>query len=269
MTEIPANSGFNFIDKTVVVTGGANGMGLACAKLFAASGATVWIFDLEEERPSEIADTFGGKAFCADVSDRAALETAFNEVGIPDIVVANAGIGLPSGLDSTSQENWNRTIAVNLSGVFYTIQIASTLMKKRRKGAIVMTASVNAWDGEADLIAYNASKAGVLGILNTAANELGPYQIRVNAVCPGLIHTRFSQVVFDNPDILKDFLRHTPLGRAGQPEDVAKAVAFLASDYASYITGTTLLVDGGQMAAKMGTWGEQIGDFNNYNWVLR
>ncbi len=126
----------------------------------------------------------------------------------------------------------------------------------------MLTASTNSYDGEAGLVAYNASKAGVLGILHTAANELGPYQIRVNAVCPGLIRTRLTQAHFDNPAVLKNYFQHIPLGRGGEADEVANAAVFLASGSASYITGATLLVDGGQMAAKFGTWDEETGVFS-------
>jgi NAD(P)-dependent dehydrogenase (short-subunit alcohol dehydrogenase family) len=136
-------------------------------------------------------------------------------------------------------------------------------------GAIVLTASTNSFDGEENLVAYNASKAGLLGILHTAANELGPRGIRVNAVCPGLIRTRLTEQHFSNPSILKDYFRHIPLGRGGLPQEVANAAVFLASDLASYITGAALLVDGGQMAAKFGTWNETAAVFDHDHWRLR
>ncbi len=132
-----------------------------------------------------------------------------------------------------------------------------------------MTASTNSYDGEASLVAYNASKAGLLGLLHTAANELGPYGIRVNAVCPGLIRTRLTVEHYSNPQLLKDYFRHIPMGRGGEPEEVASAIAFLASDLASFITGATLFVDGGQMAAKFGTWDEARAEFSGDRWRLR
>lgn len=204
-----------------------------------------------------------------DVTNRARLAEAFERAGDIDIVVANAGVGSPAALDATSPELWERTIAVNLSGVFHTVQIAAARMKPRRRGSIVLTASTNSYDGEPWLTAYNASKAGVLGILHTAANELGPYGIRVNAVCPGLIRTPLTAEHFAHGELLKDYFRHIPLGRGGEAAEVAAAIAFLASDRASYITGAALLVDGGQMASKFGTWNEDMGEFRGDRWMAR
>jgi NAD(P)-dependent dehydrogenase (short-subunit alcohol dehydrogenase family) len=143
------------------------------------------------------------------------------------------------------------------------------MKEARRGGAIVITASTNSYDGEARLAAYNASKAGLLGLVHTAANELGPYQIRVNAVCPGLIHTRLTERHFSDPEILRDYFRAIPLGRGGLPDEVAQACVFLASPQASYITGATLFVDGGQMASKFGTWSEETAEFREGRWLLR
>jgi NAD(P)-dependent dehydrogenase (short-subunit alcohol dehydrogenase family) len=133
----------------------------------------------------------------------------------------------------------------------------------------VLTASTNSYDGEARLVAYNASKAGLLGLVHTAANELGPYQIRVNAVCPGLIRTRLTERHFSSPEVLRDYFRHIPLGRGGEPVEVAQACIFLASNLASFITGATLFIDGGQMASKFGTWTESTADFREGRWHLR
>jgi NAD(P)-dependent dehydrogenase (short-subunit alcohol dehydrogenase family) len=105
--------------------------------------------------------------------------------------------------------------------------------------------------------------------VHTAANELGPYRIRVNAVCPGLIRTRLTEAHFSSPELLRHYFRHIPLGRGGEADEVAQAIAFLASDLASYITGATLFVDGGQMAAKFGTWSEDTADFRDGQWLLR
>lgn len=229
------------------------------------SGSLTW----RRSAPRRSAASFGAKAAVADVTNRASLEAAFAKVGAPDVVVANAGIAIIAELNAATAESWDRTLAVNLSGAFHTVQIAAALMKPRRRGAIVITASTNSYDGEADLTAYNATKAGLLGILHTAANELGPYQIRVNAVCPGLIRTRLTETLFSNPAILKDYFRHIPLGRGGEPEEVACATAFLASDLASFITGAALLVDGGQTAAKFGTWNEDVAEFRGDRWRLK
>lgn len=142
-------------------------------------------------------------------------------------------------------------------------------MKLRRKGSIVLTASTNSFDGEPDLTAYNASKAGLLGILHTVANELGPWGIRVNAVCPGLIRTRLTAQHFADEILMRDYFRQIPLGRGGTAEEVANAVAFLASEMASYITGAALLVDGGQMASKFGPWSEEQSQFVEDHWELK
>ena len=259
----------DFTGRTAVVTGGANGIGLATARALAAGGARLWIFDLERERPNDVAASFGARGLTVDVTDRASLDRAFDETGPPHIVVANAGIVIEREIADLPRDAWDRTIAVNLTGVFQTLQAAAVRMKPRRRGAIVITASTNSYDGEALLTAYNASKAGILGILHTAANELGPYQIRVNAVCPGLIRTRLTERHFSTPAILKDYFRHIPLGRGGLPEEVANASAFLASDLAAYITGATLFVDGGQMASKFATWNEETAEFSDGRWNLR
>lgn len=257
----------DFRGKTAVVTGGANGIGLEIARGLAAAGAALWILDLERENPDQAARAIGARAAKVDVTDRASLERAFEQVGSPDVVAVNAGIGTTAPLEQTSPELWRRTLAVNLTGAFETVQIAADRMKRARGGSIVLTASTNSFDGEADLIAYNASKAGLMGVLHTAANELGPYGIRINAVCPGLIRTRLTEGSFSNPAILSDYFRHIAMGRGGAPEEVANAVLFLASDLASYITGATLVVDGGQLASKFGTWGREGDRFDGLQWT--
>jgi NAD(P)-dependent dehydrogenase (short-subunit alcohol dehydrogenase family) len=249
--------------KRAVVTGGSSGIGLATARALAEGGAEVWIFDLE--RPTD----FAGQFLPVDVTDDASISAALDKAGAPDIVIANAGTGSQADLTDTSRDLWDRIIALNLTGVFQTVQAAALLMKPRRSGSIVLTASTNSYDGEARLTAYNASKAGVLGILHTAANELGPFGIRVNAVCPGLIRTRLTQRLFENPTYLRNYFQHIPLGRGGEPEEVAAAIAFLASDLASYISGAALLVDGGQMATKFGTWDETNSEFADGRWRIR
>jgi NAD(P)-dependent dehydrogenase (short-subunit alcohol dehydrogenase family) len=236
----------------VVVTGGASGIGAAAVQAFQEAGAQVHNFDLPE----------------VDVANLDSLRAAFDRHPAPDVVVANAGVAVPEAgdLTNTSVENWRRTIDVNLTGVFHTVRLAAERMKPRRRGSIVVTASTNSFDGEATLTAYNASKAGVLGIVHTAANELGRYGIRVNAVCPGLIRTPLTRQFFDEERYLREYFRHIALGRGGEPEEVANAIVFLASDLASYVTGTTLIVDGGQLASKYSTWDESNAEFVRDHW---
>jgi NAD(P)-dependent dehydrogenase (short-subunit alcohol dehydrogenase family) len=259
----------SFSGKTAVVTGGANGIGLAVAREFAVAGAKVWVFDLAQERPGEVASGFGAQGYEVDVRDTASLAGGFDQAGTIDIVVACAGTVSFADVATTSDAEWQRIVDTNLGGVFYTVREAARRMKPLRRGSIVMIASTNSYDGEADLIAYNASKAGLMGILHTAANELGPYQIRVNAVCPGLIRTRLTVSHFNTPEVIRPYLQQIPMGRGGEPEEVARAVAFLASDLASFITGAALFVDGGQMAAKFGTWSDQTAEFSEGRWRLR
>jgi NAD(P)-dependent dehydrogenase (short-subunit alcohol dehydrogenase family) len=238
-----------------LVTGGARGIGAAAVAALRACGAAVAVVDRLADPP-------------VDVSDVRALEEAFSRAGELDIVVANAGTAVFHRLEQTSDTEWRRLIDINLTGAFHTVRLAAKVMKPRRRGSIVLTASTNSFDGEADLIAYNATKAGLLGILRTAANELGPWGIRVNAVCPGLIRTDLTAGHFAQPELLKNYFRHIPLGRGGTPEEVARAIVFLASPLASYITGAALLVDGGQMAAKFGVWDERMGRFAGDHWEL-
>jgi NAD(P)-dependent dehydrogenase (short-subunit alcohol dehydrogenase family) len=259
----------DFSGKTAVVTGGATGIGVASARLLASQGARVWIFDAESTNPVEVGASFAADGIAVDVSDKEALQAAFERVETAEIVVANADVLIPHSLSATTPIEWDRIIAVNLTGVFYTVQLAAERMKRQRRGSIVLTASTNSFNGEADLMAYNASKAGLLGVLHTAANELGPYGIRVNAVCPGMIRTHLTEPLFGNRRMMRDYFRHIPMGRGGSPEEVANAIAFLASDLASYVTGASLFVDGGQMAAKFGTWSEDRSDFFGDRWWMR
>ncbi len=258
----------DFGGRRAVVTGGANGIGLAIAKGLVDANARVTVFDLEQETPTEIGKSFGADGIVADVTNRASLEAAFAQVADVEVLVANAGTVMPASLLDTSLESWDRTIAINLTGVFQTLQCAVHWMKPRRRGAIVLTASTNSYDGEENLIAYNASKAGLLGILHTAANELGPYGIRVNSINPGLIRTRLTAQHFAQPELLKSYFQGIPLGRGGHPEEVAAAAVFLASDQASYITGASLLVDGGQLTSKFATWKEPDAKYENGEWKL-
>ena len=212
------------------------------------------MFDLESATP-------------VDVTDSAALKEAFANAPVPDIVMINAGGVAVHSLAQTTRKTWDKIVALNLTAAFETLQAAAQRMRGAgRPGAIVLTASTNSYDGEENLIAYNATKAGLLGLLHTAANELGPDRIRVNAVNPGLIRTRLTESAFQDEAAMKEYFRAIPLGRGGVAEEVARAAVFLASDWASYITGATLLVDGGQMACKFGPWREADAEFVDGHW---
>lgn len=252
----------DFSGQTAVVTGGSNGIGLACARALADSGARVIVFDREEAQPP-------CEFVPVDVTDRAALDAAVSNVGRIDVAVVNAGMVRPAMLLDTQDEDWDRTIALNLTGAFRTVRAVAKVMAGQRSGSIVVTASTNSFDGEGELTGYNSSKAGLLGLVRTAANELGIYGIRINAVCPGLIRTRLTEKHFSTPEIIRDYFRHIPLGRGGDPSEVGAAVAFLASSAASFITGTTLIVDGGQMATKFGPWTDENAEFVDGRWRLR
>lgn len=258
----------DFTGRKALVTGGAGGIGFAAARLLTECHAEVWLADLEPARVAQAADSLRCHALTLDVANVAAMEQAFPPLPPFDVLIANAGIAVQSELHDTSAATWNRHIEVNLSGVFHCLRLATAEMKKRRTGAVVITASTNSFDGEQNLIAYNASKAALLGVMRTAANELGPWGIRVNAVCPGLIRTRLTEKHFSTPEILKPYFAQLPLGRGGMPEEVAAAMVFLASDLASYITGATLFVDGGQMCSKFGPWPDIGAAFVGDHWQL-
>lgn len=256
-----------FDQMKVLVTGGAGGIGLETARLLRDSGGEVWIADREAITEPNMHSWQG------DLRSETALDTVLDQMGTIDVAVLNAGVARDAKLEDTTEDAWRFTLDINLTAVFFHLKAIATRMRTQRHGAIVLTASTNSFDGEANLIAYNASKAGLLGILHTAANELGPYGIRINAVCPGLIETRLTASAFADANIIKPYFADLPLGRGGQPQEVAKAITFLASNAASFITGTTLTVDGGQMATKFGTWrtleSDGAAEFSGNAWKLR
>jgi 3-oxoacyl-[acyl-carrier protein] reductase len=190
-----------------------------------------------------VAEEAGGTAFQADVSDAEQARALVEQAGELDILVNNAGLTRDGLLPRMPEADWRDVIETNLSGTFYTCKAAARGMMKRRRGAIVNIASIVGVHGNAGQTNYSASKAGIIGFTKSIARELGPRGVRANVIAPGYVDTRLTDAI---PDELKEgMLAGTPLGRFGQPEDVAGAVRFLCSDEASFITGEVVLVDGG------------------------
>lgn len=241
-----------------MLTGAARGIGRATALRFASEGATTILTDYDlPELGAVAADIENSKspvlAARLDVSRREDVERLVDEAveryGRIDILCNIAGIGPSSAFLEIVDSDWNNTLNTNLTGTFLCSQVVARHMVKNGGGAIVNMASTNGIVGEANMAAYNASKFGVVGLTMTMAIELAPFNIRVNAVAPGLIRTRLSQGFLDaNPELAEGYIRNKiPMGRIGSPEEVAAVVAFLASVDASFITGHTLIVDGGQL----------------------
>jgi 3-oxoacyl-[acyl-carrier protein] reductase len=196
-----------------------------------------------KEEADEVAREAGGRAVAADVSDAEQAKALVDAAGELDILVNNAGVTRDGLLARMSDEDWRVVIETNLSGTFHTCRAAARGMMKRRSGAIVNVSSIVGVHGNPGQTNYSASKAGIIGFTKALARELGNRGVRANVVAPGYVDTRLTQVIAD--ELKELMLGNTPLGRFGQPEDVAGAVRFLCSDAASFITGEVLLVDGG------------------------
>ena len=230
--------------KTALVTGGSRGIGKAIAAELANAGATVVIgYQSAADEAEDVAGKIGGRAVQADVSDPDEARRLVEDAGELDVLVNNAGITRDGLLMRMSDDDWRAVLDTNLGGVFHTCRAASRGMLKRRVGSIVNVSSVVGVHGNPGQTNYGAAKAGIIGFTKSLARELGGRGVRANVVAPGYIDTRLTQEL---PEELKDAMLHnTPLGRFGSPEDVARAVRFLCSDEASFITGEVLLVDGG------------------------
>ncbi|MGA9761584.1 MAG: 3-oxoacyl-[acyl-carrier-protein] reductase [Gaiellaceae bacterium] len=230
--------------KRALITGAARGIGRAIAGELKGAGAEVLCCDLPgTSENEEVAKEVGGRALYADVTKAAEVEKLIAEAGEIDILVNNAGITRDGLLARMSEEDWRAVIDVNLTSVYLMCHAAIRGMMKRRAGAIVNLSSVVGLHGNFGQTNYAASKAGILGFTKSLAREAGARGVRVNAVAPGYIETRLTDVLPD--EVKTKMLEATSLGRFGQPEDIARAVHFLCSDEAAFITGEVLVVDGG------------------------
>jgi len=231
--------------RIAVVTGGARGIGAATVSLFRSEGARVEVWDAGGEHPAA-GDDEGITCRSVDVSDTGSVEAALEELisraGVPDILVNNAGIISDGFASELSDEDWNRVLEVNLTGTFIPCRALIPHLRERGCGTITNTSSISAL-GNRGQSNYAASKAGVIGLTRTLAQELAGDSVRVNCVAPGAIETEMFDAV---PGKVKEkFIRRIPLGRLGSPADVARLHLFLASDEASYMTGQTVFCDGG------------------------
>lgn len=244
-------------DRVAVVTGGASGIGLASARRLASEGAKLVLGDIDEAAGRAAAEEVGGIFVLTDVTDPAQVATLFatahDSYGSVDIAFNNAGISPPDdgSILVTDLEAWRRVQDVNLTSVYLCCKTVLPYMQAQGKGSIINTASFVAVMGAAtSQISYSASKGGVLAMSRELAVEFARQGIRVNALCPGPVNTPLLQELFaKDPERAARRLVHIPLGRFAEPEEIAAAVAFLASDDASFVTATTFLVDGGIAAA--------------------
>ena len=240
-------------DRVAVITGAGSGIGLATARRFAAEGAQIVAVDLNEEAGKAAADEVGGEFVAVDVADEAGVRALFDGVaqryGRLDIAFNNAGISPPDddSILQTGLDAWERVLRVNTTSVYLCCKYALPHMRARGKGSIINTASFVALMGAAtSQIAYTASKGGVLAMTRELGVQFAREGIRVNALCPGPIATPLLMELFaKDPERAARRLVHVPMGRFGKPEEIAAAVAFLASDDASFITASSFVVDGG------------------------
>lgn len=243
-----------FEGKTVIVTGGASGIGAATARRLYDEGANVVIVDVQEAAALKVSEEIGAPervmGLAADVTEMEAftnvLESCRSRFGVPDGLVNSAGIrGVGSILD-TSPELFKRNLAVNLEGSFYSSQaFAKLLVSEKRPGAIVNVSSTAGIQGISNRLAYVTSKHGVIGLTKAAALDLAPHGIRVNVITPGMIRTPMTAPMFVDPENVVRIRASHPLGREGEPEEIAAAIAFALSGDAGFMTGAVIPIDGG------------------------
>ncbi len=252
---------FNLQGKVAIVTGSSRGIGRAIAEALATQGANVVISSRKAPACEAVADAINiahgarrALALPANISSRddlvALVAGTMSAFGRIDILVCNAASNPYYGpLSRIQDEQFRKVLDNNILANHWLIQLVSPQMIERRAGSIIITSSIGGLHGSAVLGAYNISKAADFQLARNLAVEFGPYNVRVNCVAPGLVKTDFARALWDNAQTLDRALSNTPLGRIGQPEDIAGAAVFLASDEASYVTGQVLVVDGGATIA--------------------
>jgi NAD(P)-dependent dehydrogenase (short-subunit alcohol dehydrogenase family) len=249
--------------KSALVTGGGSGIGRAICQRFASEGASVVVADVAGERAEEVAAAIGGRAVRADVTLAADVARMVQEAERVDVLVNNAGGGMANGLLEIEEDEWDQDVELNLKSAFLCSKAVLPGMIERGGGVIVNIASVNGLAYFANE-PYSAAKAGLINLTRSMAARYGPQGVRAVAIAPGTIRTPLWQERVDKkPEIFERLMRWYPLQRVGEPEDVAAAAAFLASDDASWITGEVLRVDGGLLAGNAQMARELVADFDD------
>lgn len=241
---------FDLTGKVAVVTGAAGGLGGAMARGFARAGAQVLAADILEPR-SPLGDRVDFEL--ADVSKKSSVdslvEDACKRFGKIDVMVANAGVPGGAAAENETEEGWESVIAVNAKGVFLCDQAAARKMIPQGGGTIINTASVLSFIGHPTALAYTSSKGAVLQMTRTLAIEWAKYKIRVNAIAPGFFRTSLTQGFLDSDELMKPIIAKIPLGRIGEPDEIAGTAIYLASDASRFMTGSCIVIDGGELAA--------------------
>ena len=227
---------------TVVITGGSRGIGAAAVEYFSGLGHKVFfLYEKEHAAAQAVAKETGATAICCDVTDGAAVNAAFQQIGDVDILICNAGICHYGLMSQTEEAVWDRIFAVNVKGIYHCVNAAMPAFLKKQKGCVITVSSMWGQVGASCEAAYSASKGAVIALTKALAKELGPSGIRVNCVAPGVILTDMCADI--DPEILEELRQESPIGKHGTPEDVAAAIEYLA--LAPFVTGQVLGVNGG------------------------